>query len=42
MIAVGTKHPPMIHAVAGFVAAVKRWGKPLFALQFRNAEWLEW
>lgn len=42
MIAVGMKHPAMTHAVAGFVAAVKRWGNPLFALQFRNSESLEW
>jgi hypothetical protein len=42
MIAVGMKHPAMTHAVAGFVAAVRRWGKPLFVLQFRNSETLEW
>jgi len=32
MIAVGMKHPAMTHAVEGFVAAVRRWDKPLLSL----------
>lgn len=29
MIAAGMSHPAMIHVVAGFVAAVRRWDEPL-------------